>query len=181
MQHGRSLANAVEAALLPRARLVGGPVRAALEIVTLDFAEPPGREQLEKEAKSDNKYVRRHAEALLEQMKQKGGIRTTYPYPIQVIQFGDDLTMIAMAGEVVVDYSLRLKAELPGPPLWVAGYSNDVFGYLPSVRILKEGGYEGGGAMLYTQLPGPFAPSVEKCVMDKVHELVKKVRAPKSN
>lgn len=181
MQHGRSLANAVEAALLPRARPVSGPVRAALETVTLDFAEPPGREQLEKEAKSTNKYVRRHAEALLEQMEQKGGIRTTYPYPLQVVQFGDDLIMIAMAGEVVVDYSLRFKAELPGPPVWVAGYSNDVFGYLPSVRILKEGGYEGGGAMLYTQLPGPFAPSVEKRVVDKVHELVGKVRLPKIN
>jgi hypothetical protein len=88
--------------------------------------------------------------------------------------------MIALAGEVVVDYSLRLKAELPGSPVWVAGYSNDVFGYLPSVRILQEGGYEGGGAMLYTQLPGPFAPSVEKRVVDKVHELVKKVRASKA-
>ena len=179
-QHGRALANAVEAALLPRARSVQGPIRAVLETVMLEFAEPPSREQLEKEAKSTNKYERRHAEALLEELEQKGRIRTTYPYLVQVVQFGSDLTMVALAGEVVVDYSLRLKAELPGPPLWVAGYCNDVFGYLPSVRVLKEGGYEGGGAMRYTELPGPFAPSVEKRVVDKVHELVKKVRAPKS-
>jgi len=89
--------------------------------------------------------------------------------------------MVALAGEVVVDYSLRLKAELAGSPVWVVGYCNDVFGYVPSLRILNEGGYEGGGAMLYTPLPGPFAPSVEKQVIDKVHELVNKVRAPRSN
>jgi hypothetical protein len=63
----------------------------------------------------------------------------------------------------------------------VAGYCNDVFGYLPSLRVLQEGGYESGGAMLYTPLPGPFAPSVEKLVVDKVHELVRKVRMPKGS
>jgi neutral ceramidase len=87
--------------------------------------------------------------------------------------------MVALAGEVVVDYSLRLKRELTGPPLWVAGYSNDVFGYVPSARVLHEGGYEGGGAMLYTPLPGPFAPSVEELVVGKVHELMNRVRTEK--
>jgi len=180
-QHGRALANGVEAALLSKASPIQGPIRAALDAVILDFAEPPSRQQLEQEAKSSNKYERRHAEVLLKELEQTGKIRTTYPYLVQVIQFGDDLTMVALAGEVVVDYSLRLKAELAGPTVWVAGYSNDVFGYLPSLRVLQEGGYEGGGAMRYTNLPGPFAPSVEKRVVDKVHKLVDTVRAPKSN
>ena len=83
--------------------------------------------------------------------------------------------MVALSGEVVVDYSLRLKQELKGnAAVWVAGYSNDVFGYVPSLRILKEGGYEGGGAMQFTTLPGPFAESVESRIVDKVHQLVKK-------
>jgi len=181
MEHGRALANAVEAALAPRARPVDGPIRAALDTVTLEFAEPPSRQQLEEQAKSENKYERRHAEALLKELKEQGRIRSTYPYLVQVIEFGDDLTMIALAGEVVVDYSLRLKAELAGRPVWVAAYCNDVFGYVPSLRVLQEGGYEGGGAMLYTPLPGPFAPSVEKLVLDKVRELVGKVRASNKN
>ncbi|TKJ36530.1 MAG: hypothetical protein CEE38_11370 [Planctomycetes bacterium B3_Pla] len=176
-QHGRALANGVESALTPRARPVAGPIRAAIDTVTLEFAEPPSREQLEQEAKSDNKYERRHAEVLLRQLEENGKIKTTYPYLVQVVRFGDDLTMVALAGEVVVDYSLRLKAELAGPAVWIAAYSNDVFGYVPSLRILKEGGYEAGGAMRYTELPGPFAPSVEELVVDKVHELVGKTRA----
>ncbi len=180
-QHGRALANGVEAALAPRARPVAGPIRAGIDTVMLEFATPPSREQLEERAKSDNKYERRHAQVLLEELEQNGAIRTTYPYLVQVVRFGNDLTMVALAGEVVVDYSLRLKSELPGRAVWVAGYSNDVFGYLPSLRVLKEGGYEGGGAMRYTELPGPFAPSVEKRVVDKVHELVKKLQTSKNN
>jgi len=96
------------------------------------------------------------------------------------VRFGEDLILVALPGEVVVDYSLRLKLELAGPTVWVAGYSNDVFGYLPSLRVLEEGGYEGGGAMRYTSFPGPFAPSVEKLVVDKVHELAQETEIPKS-
>ncbi len=179
-QHGRALANGVEAALISQAGPIRGPLRSALETVTLDFAKPPGREQLQQQAQSEDKYERRHAEVLLQELEQTGKIRTTYPYLVQVVQFGDDLTMVALAGEVVVDYSLRLKAELTGAPVWVAAYCNDVFGYVPSVRILREGGYEGGGAMRYTDLPGPFAPSIEQRIVDKVHKSVRKVRTPKS-
>jgi neutral ceramidase len=178
-QHGRALANGVEAALTARPRPVAGPLRAALEEVSLPFAEPPSREELDEQAKSKNKYERRHAEALLKELEENGRIRTSYPYLVQVVRFGGDLTLVALAGEVVVDYSLRLKSELAGAPVWVAGYSNDVFGYLPTLKVLTEGGYEGGGAMRYTTLPGPFAPSVEKLVVDKVHALFEKTAPPK--
>ena len=180
-QHGRALANGVETALQSPKSPIRGPIRADLDTVILEFAEPPSRQELEQKLKSNNKYERHHAQVLLNELEQTGKIRKTYPYLVQVIQFGNDLTMVALSGEVVVDYSLRLKKELAGPKVWVAGYSNDVFGYLPSLRVLKEGGYEGGGAMLYTPFPGPFAPSVEKRVINKVHSLVKKVRTPANN
>ena len=78
----------------------------------------------------------------------------------------------------VVDYSLRLRTELPGPPLWVAGYTNDVFGYVPSRRVLLEGGYEPVGSIrYYSTLPSPFAPSIEEVIVAKVHELVGRVRS----
>ena len=175
-QHGRALANGVETALMVRARPVRGPIGAAIDTVELDFAEPPSREQLEQQAKSKDKYARRHAEVLLKEIERNGSIRKSYPYLVQVVRLGNDLTMVALAGEVVVDYSLRLKTELPGEAVWVAAYSNDVFGYIPSARVLREGGYEGGGAMRYTELPGPFAPSIEERIVSKVHELAVKTR-----
>jgi hypothetical protein len=170
-QHGRSLANGVEAALLPKPRPVRGPLRSALEEVTLDFI-PPGREELLKLKESKAKNEQRRAELLLAELDKAGQIHAKYQYPIQIVRFGDDLTLIALAGEVVVDYVHRLKRELKGSTLWVAGYSNDVFGYVPSLRVLKEGGYEGGGAMRLTRLPGPFAPSVEERIIGKVHEML---------
>ena len=65
--------------------------------------------------------------------------RPDFPYPVQVIRFGNELTMVALGSEVVVDYSLRLKLELDrenGWAVWVAGYSNVYDGYIPSKRVL---------------------------------------------
>ncbi|MGH7199679.1 MAG: neutral/alkaline non-lysosomal ceramidase N-terminal domain-containing protein, partial [Planctomycetaceae bacterium] len=175
-QHGRHLANAVETALLAPAKPLTGPLRLAYEEVVLEFAAAPTREELEKLAETGNRYDRRKSALLIEQLDTAGRINSEYSYPVQVVRIGDELTMVALAGEVVVDYSLRLKRELNDPIIWIAGYSNDVFGYVPSVRVLKEGGYEGGGAMRYTTLPGPFAESVEERIIAKVHELVRRVR-----
>jgi hypothetical protein len=175
-QHGRSLATAVEAALLPKSRPVRGPLRVALEEVTLDFVPPSGRDELLRKQETGDKYARKNAHALLDELARTGRIRSNYAYPIQVVQFGKDLTLVALAGEVVVDYSLRLKRELAGTPLWVAGYTNDIFTYVPSVRVLKEGGYEGAEAIRFTNLPGPFAPSVEERIVSKVHELMRRLR-----
>ena len=99
---------------------------------------------------------------------------------MQAWQLGDDLTLVALGGEVVVDYALRLKKELGRDSTWVAGYANDVMAYIPSLRVLKEGGYEGGGAMVYYGLPTVWAPKVEELVVRTVHEQVRKVRGESS-
>ena len=172
-RHGRSLATAVEASLETVPVKLSDRLRVKYELVTLDFATPPTREALMLKVEGPNKVEAAHARRLLEQLKTQGRITDTYSYPVQTVQFGDELLLVALAGEVVVDYSLRLKRELKTPHVWVAGYSNDVFGYVPSRRVLEEGGYEGGGAMLHTNLPGPFAPSVEERIIDKVLQLAR--------
>lgn len=168
-QHGRALANSVLAALQTPPQTLSGPLGLALESVTLDFAPPASREELEQQAQSSDKYTRRHAELLLEELESTGSVRSEYDYLVQAVRFGDDLLLVALAGEVVVDYSLRLKQELAGPRVWIAGYSNDVFGYVPSVRVLNEGGYEAGDAFRYSAFPGPFTESVEERIVTTVH------------
>lgn len=169
--HGRSLAVAVEAALETIPRTLSGPLALAFDEVPLDFAPPPAREELEKTAAAGKQPAARHARRLLDELAKNGKIRESYPCPVQVVRFGGDLTLVAIGGEVVVDYSLRLKRELAGPAVWVAGYSNDVFTYVPSLRVLKEGGYEGGQATVWGSLPGPFAESIEERIVGKVLEL----------
>lgn len=92
--------------------------------------------------------MRRHAQELLNILDGGGRLPTEYPYPLQVWRFGADLILIAVAGEPVVDYAL-----------------------------LREGGYEGGGAMVGARLPGPFAPSVEETILRKLHGLVRRARS----
>ncbi len=172
-QHGRALHNAVQVALETKSsRQIHGPIASVLETVTLRFATPPSREQLQQMAAGGG-VAGQHAGRLLETLDQRGSIPTDYEFPIQLIKIGQSLTLVALCGEAVVDYSLRLQSELQTPhrTVWVAGYSNHVFGYLPSQRIVQEGGYEGARAMLYTDYPGPFEPSVENRVIDKVKEL----------
>jgi neutral ceramidase len=175
-QHGRALANAVEAALLPKAKAVNGPLSTALDTAVLEFAQTPDRAGWDERTKSKNAYEARHARRMLDLLERDGKIPMEYPYLAQVIRFGNDLTLIALSGEVVVDFSLRLKRELADETVWMAGYSNDVFGYVPSRRVVREGGYEGGGAMLYTGLPGPFADDVEDRIFAAVYELLKKTK-----
>lgn len=172
--HGRALANAVEAALQTVPKPVNGPLKLKYDTVQLNFAPPPPVAELEKLAAGTGEPVSGHARRLLKELKETGKIRSTYDYPVQVIQFGQDWTVIALSGEVVVDYSLRLAKELAPANVYVAGYSNDVFGYVPSLRVLQEGGYEGGGAMLWGSLPGAFATDVEDKIVGKVLELVGK-------
>lgn len=166
-EHGRALANAVEAALQTPQQPIGGPLRSTLQTVGLEFA-PIDRDLLNRHSQSDNDMRRRRAAYLLDQLATSGSEPIEYEYPVQVVNFGNDLTLVALASEVVVDYSLRIKEELDAPRVWVAGYSNDIFGYVPSLRVLREGGYEGGGAMLRQLLPGPFAETVEERIMTTV-------------
>jgi hypothetical protein len=175
--HGRALANAVSTALAAVPRPVRGPLRGAFDRATLAY-QPLTAEVLAKyRAPEHTPPVIQRAQALMRKLESR---ETPEPLrcPVQVVQFGDDLTLIAIGGEVVVDYALRLKKELQGSAaVWVAGYSNDIFGYLGSRRVIEEGGYEGGGANIrILNHPGPFTPEAEDVVIGKVHELRRKLR-----
>ncbi len=175
-QHGKSLATAVDRALAKDLHPVKGPLTVAFERVDLPFVDPPTKEELEERRGKGNVYDQRLTQRLLNRITEHGSLEDVYPYPVQVVRFGDDLSLVALAGEVVVDYALLLRKQFEGQRIWVAGYCNEVFGYLPSERVLKEGGYEGGGAMKYFGRHGPFKPGVEDRVVDLVEKLMQAPR-----
>lgn len=172
-QHGRALANAVETALSVAPREVKGPLRSAYGEVDLDYDAIPSREEFRKRLDSTNKTEAEHARRFLARLEAGEQLPSSYPCPVQVVRFGDDLVLAAIGGETCVDYSLRLKKELAGKAVvWVAGYSNDVMGYIPSRRVREEGGYEAAEAMRYSRThPAPWAPTLEEKIIAKVHEL----------
>ena len=174
-QHGEALAGEVRRVLAASLSAVRGPLRVAYVVTSLPFA-PRQRAEYEadlKDPKASGSLVRR-ARKTIDAIDSGHPVRDV-SYPVQAIRFGRDLTLLALGGEVVVDYDLRAKREYPGEPLMVAGYSNAVMGYIPSERILREGGYEAVDNLIYYGQPGPFAPGVEARVFDAIHQAMKKV------
>ena len=172
-QYGQRLAKAVDAVLESDMQPVAAELETSYALIDLPFDRLPSRAELERQAGSDNRYEASRAKILLEQIDGGTPLSQTYPYPVQVWQLGESLLWITLGGEVVVDYALRLKTELGEQTTWIAGYSNDVMAYIPSRRVLTEGGYEGGGAMVYYGLPTAWAPEVEKLIVDEVHRQAK--------
>jgi hypothetical protein len=179
--YGETIAAAVEEVLKGPMRPLHGPLGAVFARVDIPFQAPPSRQELQSRLSGTDVYARRNAQLMLHILDRDGKLPDHYPYPIEVWQFGKDLTFIALGGEVVVDYALRFKHQYGPDNVWVAGYSNDVFAYIPSLRVLREGGYEGGGAMLAYGQPAPFAWAVEEIIAEKVDEVVKRLSAQSSD
>ena len=171
-QHGQTLATEVSRVLGSKMRPVHGLVRPAFEIVELGLA-PHSRETFEARLHDPNPSRVRHAQAMLRDYDDRHPIRR-YPYPVQAVALGRDWTLIALGGEVVVDYALRLKREYGATGLVVAGYSNDVMSYIPSLRVLREGGYEPDTSMLGYGLPGPYDAEVEDRIFGAIHSMMSK-------
>jgi neutral ceramidase len=178
--YGARLADAVDAVLDEGAlRPIVGRIETRYEELPLDLATPPDRAAWERTLADGNSFEKARARHLLALFDRDGRLDTTYPaYPVQAWRLGDGgPCWVFLGGEVVVDYALRLKAELGRETTWVAGYSNDVMAYIPSRRVLVEGGYEGAGAMLYYGLPATWAESVEEKIIDAVRRVVKPLPA----
>jgi putative membrane-bound dehydrogenase-like protein len=179
---GREFAAEVKRVVNSSLTPITGPIAARMEHLELPLAALPPRATWEDKAKNaDPKQaaVAYHAKAQLARLDRGEPLAMKVEYSPQAWTFGDGLAMVFLPGEVVVDYSLRLKKELDGRRIWINAYSNDVPCYIPSERVLKEGGYEGAYAMTYYDLPGPFKPGLEQQIIDAVHKVVgEKFRSP---
>lgn len=169
--HGTALADAVDRAL-PAASIILPSLQTAYGTVALPFVDPAARDRWRQQIEIDPVFLRRHAALMRAAIQRDGRLPTAQPQPVQVWRVGADVTLVALGGEVVVDYAYRLAREYPAQKIWAAGYSNDVFGYVPSLRVLREGGYEGGDAMIYYGRPGPFTDAVEDLIFDQVRRLM---------
>jgi hypothetical protein len=192
--HGTALADAVDRGLKVAVQIEPS-FRTAYGTVDLPFADPAARERWRRQLDAAEVYLQRYESLMKNAIARDGRLPTAQPDPVQVWRFGPPapparpgpadgttaatpaskgtvgFTLVALGGEVVVDYALRLAREYPERRMWVAGYSNDVFGYVPSLRVLREGGYEGGDAMIYYGRPGPFTEQVEDLIIGEVRRL----------
>ncbi|MCE5266894.1 MAG: neutral/alkaline non-lysosomal ceramidase N-terminal domain-containing protein [Planctomycetaceae bacterium] len=172
-EHGKSLAAEVQHVLADVTISPAVKIRTAYEEVTLDVA-PVDRSVFDRELKGDNPFRQRRASAVLADL-DAGRKLWRVSVPVQAVGLGDHAAMLTLGGEPVVDYSLRLKREYAKTNLIVAGYSNDVMCYVPSLRVLKEGGYEPIDNMIYYGRPGPFTDSVEDRIVGACHRVLSEI------
>lgn len=176
-QHGQEISKAVDELLAKSFQPLDQKLECRAKRIELSFQTLPTRQEWERRAalKGPSDYpTAYHARKNLARLDRAEELPTELPYLVQEWNFGDEMAMVFLCGEVVVDYSLRLKTDFDKSRLWVNGYSNEVPCYIPSRRILKEGGYEAGGAMIYYDLPAWLADSTEGRIVDAVHAIVPK-------
>ena len=171
--HGEAVAAEVK-------RLLAGPMRPLARVTTtsfrrinlaLDRAVPRG--ELEQRAANKSKLPAAYAASkFLARMDAGETLPNAVPYLVQTWAFGEDLAMVFLAGEVVSEYSLRLKRELDAARLWVNAYSNSLPCYIPSKRMFPEGGYEVGSSMDYYAWPSRLAIGTEDQIIRTVLDMV---------
>ena len=171
--HGNAIAREVHRLMQQQEeelKPLSAPLRSAAKTVELPFESIPDRSAWEANVKKggfDAELARRQ----LARLDRGESIPTHLPYTITTWSFGSDLGLVFLPGEVCVDYALRLKTELDWRRLWINGWANDVPCYIPSKRILAEGGYEADFSMVYYDQPTRFAPGVEDTIVSGVREL----------
>jgi hypothetical protein len=175
-RHGLELAGAVIGVLDRPMRPVRGGFKMAYEEVELPLVDPPSREQLEKDARGEDIYVKLRAEAYLKKLDAAQPLPKSVRLPIAAVRLGEGPTFILMGGEVVVDYSRRLKRLLADDQPWLVGYAYEVPCYIPSARVIKEGGYESDYSLIYYGFYGPFRASIEDLLVNRLTTLVRTLK-----
>lgn len=174
-QYGRELATAVQESMDAPGVEIRDPLTIEWDEVQLHLADVT-RETVAKMLASDDPPQLVKGRFLLDALDRGEKLIDSYSAPLQTVCFGKDLLLVGLSGEPVVDWAHKFKRRYASKHglVWVAGYCNDVFDYVPTRRIQMESGYEGGRANLWSSIPAPFTEDVEDRMTAAVERLVER-------
>lgn len=172
-QYGEELAAAVTQVLHDTGQPLKSELVSGYTEIDLAFTTPPTIAEFRAFVDQATGYPKRWATRLLKQLEKNQPLPDSYPYPIQAWRLGT-LPIFALGGEVVIDYAIALK-RIFGQETFVMGYSNDLMGYIPSTRVLREGGYEGNSSQVVYGLPSTWASDIEIRILGAATLLGKKI------
>lgn len=173
--YGHILAEAVRQVIAGKMLPLSGPIRAVMGETELFLQPGMPIDELRRRLPEVSGITRREYEHFIRQYQTQGNLPDRVKYPIQVWRFGTNFTWIALTGETVVDYSLKFKSIYGWDNTWVCGYNNNLLSYVPSLRVLNEGGYEGTTGMFEYGHRAPYTETVEEQITTLVAELVKQL------
>jgi len=168
---GKQVADEVDRLLTTPLHPVNEPPAGRLKMIELPYDHVPTIQEFREKtnAKGSEGYFARLA---LDKIARGETIPASLTYCVQTWTFGKDLAMVFLAGEVVSDYSLRIKKELGNEKMWVNAYSNDVPCYIASRRVIREGGYEVDYSMYSYNRPSRFSEGIEDLIVGAVYDLL---------
>ena len=169
--YGKEIADEVDRVLSSNLVALNAPPMASMEWIKLPFAKVPTITWLIEKSK-DTDIRGYYSRLALERILRGESLPKELNYPIQILNFDNRMAMINLGGEAVVDYAYLFKEKYGDERIWINSYANDVSCYIPSLRILKEGGYEGETSMYWYNQPSPFAEIIEQKVAGKVNRLM---------
>ena len=171
--HGAKVAAEVARLLAEPMRPLGPVTAATLRRMELPFDRAVTRAELETRTATGSRVQTAYAaRRFLAELDAGRALPAALPYVVQAWSFGRDLRMVFLAGEVVSEYSLRLRRELPDERLWMTAYANATPSYIPSRRMFPEGGYEIDGSMDYYGWPVRLAENTEDVIIDAVKAML---------
>lgn len=169
-KHAVTLASEVKRVMMQPLQPVSGPLKTEFRYVDLPLVAFSSRADVEKMRRgpfADYGNVNK----LLAVLDRGAQLPANFAAPFAVWQFGDDLTLVGLPEETVSEYVPLLKQALGEQTLWTAGYCNDISSYLPTVKIMEQGGYETRGFIAESQA-GWYAPAVEATLVEAVKQMV---------
>lgn len=166
-ENGKTIADEVDRLLTQELKPIGELPTCRFEKINLPMDEIPPRDFWQQAAQPGGRPGY-YARVVLERLDRGESLPTTVPLPVQSWMFGDELAMVFLGGEIVADYSLRLKRELDGSRLWVNAYANALPGYIVSRRMLAEGGYEVDNSRNSYDMPARLSETCEDLIVDAV-------------
>jgi neutral ceramidase len=176
-RHGKELADAVTEVLKAELKPITRASDARYRTIELDYANQPTEQQLARDLESDSFAHRTRAKRLLDWLKSGEKLPKSYPhYPVQMWLLGEGVLWAALGGEAVIDYAKLLQQDVRGRRVsWATAYANDVMGYIPSRRILAEGGYEADSSMIYYGHPGQWANTIEDRILSAAQAMMEEL------
>ncbi len=171
-KHGNEVAMEVDRLLKSDLAPINGPLKTAFDHAPLTLQPPKSIEELESIATHGPNWLRGSAAKMRDALSRSETLPSHYEAPLAVWQFGKDLTLVALSGEVVSGYVLATQNAIGHRKLWIGAYCHDFFGYLPTAQIVRDGGYETRG--LFNGL-GWFSEQAEQDMVQAIVTLAKKV------
>lgn len=190
---GRMLAGAAVCAAERAEPTASTPLGAAATKLQLPYMPPPSLEQARAdldaarrslagiEGKDVNRGSRRVSEGIVAwaedmlRVAQGTSDDKTAAFEVQALRIGD-AAVVALEGEVFVEFAHNIRSASSFPMTLVLAYSNGCIGYVPTASAYADGGYEVAMAHKYygTQM---IAPESEGLILAEADRLLTSLRS----